>query len=125
MNSAQMTEPAEPSVTVAEQSGSSISGPLNNSLDPHVERRVGRRVAAIAAVAVVLLSVTLIAGTLPRLRQERKVNAAAAEIAAAPQRVTVTKVEAMAPEAERVLPGNCLPLLEAAIFARTNGYIKS
>jgi RND family efflux transporter MFP subunit len=125
MNSAQMTEPVEPSVTVAEQSGASISGPLNNSLDPHVERRVGRRVAAIAAVTVVLLGVALIVGTLPRLRQERKVNAAAAEIAAAPQRVTVTKVEAMAPEAERVLPGNCLPLLEAAIFARTNGYIKS
>jgi RND family efflux transporter MFP subunit len=29
------------------------------------------------------------------------------------------------PDAERTLPGNALPLAEAAIYARTNGYIKS
>jgi multidrug efflux pump subunit AcrA (membrane-fusion protein) len=80
---------------------------------------------AIVALAAVLLSVALIAGTLPRLRQQQKVNAAAAEVAAAPQRVTVTTVHAMVAEAERVLPGNSLPLEEAAMFARTTGFIKS
>src|SRR6476646_4984515 len=31
----------------------------------------------------------------------------------------------MVPEAERTLPGNSVPLLEAAMFARTTGFVKS
>jgi RND family efflux transporter MFP subunit len=73
---------------------------------------------------VVALAGALTAGTLPRWRQQRAVDAAAAEAAAAPPRVTVAAARRYAPEAERVLPGNCLPLLEAAVFARTNGYVK-
>jgi RND family efflux transporter MFP subunit len=124
MSSAPVTEQVDAALAAVDQSGARESVELNVSPNPPVGRRVGRRVLAIVAVVAVLMCGALIAGTLPRLRQQRKVNAAAAEVAAAPQRVTVTTVQAMAPETERVLPGNSLPLLEAAIFARTNGYIK-
>ena len=58
-------------------------------------------------------------------RQQQAVDAAAAAAAAAPPRVTVAVAQPMAADAERVLPGNALPLLEAAIFARTTGYLKT
>jgi RND family efflux transporter MFP subunit len=61
----------------------------------------------------------------PRLRQQQQLDAATAAAAAAPPRVTVTVARRMAANAERVLPGNSLPLLEASIYARTTGYLKS
>jgi RND family efflux transporter MFP subunit len=67
----------------------------------------------------------LTAGTLPRWRQEQAVSAAAAAVAAAPPRVTVAVAQRMAANAERVLPGNSLPLLEASLYARTTGYLKA
>ena len=45
--------------------------------------------------------------------------------AAALPRVTVAVVQRTTADAERVLPGNSLPLLEASIYARTTGYLKS
>jgi RND family efflux transporter MFP subunit len=66
----------------------------------------------------------LTAGTLPRLRQAREVDAAAAEVSSARPRVTVTVARQVAPDAERVLPGNSVPLREAGLYARTNGYLK-
>ena len=85
---------------------------------------MGRRVLAIGAIAVVLLVGALIGGTLPRLQQAREVNAAAADVSAAPPRVTVVTVQRAAPDAARVLPGYSLPLLDAALYARTTGYLK-
>jgi len=87
-------------------------------------RRTGLRVLGIGALATVSLAGALIGGTLPRWRQEQDVNAAAAEAAAAPPQVTVAVARRFAPDAERVLPGNSLPLLEAALYARTTGYLK-
>jgi len=125
MSSAPPIEKADPTQTAAEQSGAPKSVESNTLPNSPAKRRVSLRVVTVIALAAVLLSVALIAGTLPRLRQQQKVNAAAAEVAAAPQRVTVTTVHAMVAEAERVLPGNSLPLEEAAMFARTTGFIKS
>jgi RND family efflux transporter MFP subunit len=73
----------------------------------------------------VALAGALVAGTVPRLRQERAVNAEAAAAAASPPRVAVTVARPAATDATRVLPGNALPLLDAALFARTNGYVKA
>src|SRR5262249_61132921 len=39
-------------------------------------------------------------------------------------RVTVATARPAEPDAERVLPGNALPLLEASLYARTTGYVK-
>jgi RND family efflux transporter MFP subunit len=87
-------------------------------------KRAGRRVLALGGLAIVVLGGGLVAGTLPRLRQERAVNAAAAAVSVAPPKVTVTVVHTRAGNAERVLPGNSLPLMEASLFARTTGYLK-
>jgi RND family efflux transporter MFP subunit len=86
---------------------------------------VGPRVLGIGSLAAVTLAGALTAGTLPRLRQVHEVNAVAAEVASARPRVTVTVARQVAPDAERVLPGNALPLLEASLYARTTGYLKT
>lgn len=88
-------------------------------------RRVWMRVLALGTLAVVALAVALVAGTIPRLRQERAVNAQAAAVANSPLRVTVAVARPSPADNERVLPGNALPLLDAALYARTNGYIKA
>jgi RND family efflux transporter MFP subunit len=87
--------------------------------------RMGVRVLALGGLAAVALAGALIAGTVPRWRQEQAVNAAAAATAAAPPRVTVAIARPSPADNERVLPGNALPLLDAALFARTTGYIKA
>src|SRR5581483_4156772 len=76
-------------------------------------------------LAVVALAGALVAGAVPRLRQEKAVNTAAAAAAASAPLVTVATASASPADNERVLPGNALPLLEAALYARTNGYVKA
>jgi RND family efflux transporter MFP subunit len=88
-------------------------------------RRSGLRLLGFGALAVTALSGALVAGTVPRLRQEQQLEAATAAAAAAPPRVTIAVAYRMEGNAERVLPGNSLPLLEASIYARTTGYLKS
>jgi membrane fusion protein, multidrug efflux system len=88
-------------------------------------QNAGRRLLVIGGVAIFLLAGALIGGTLPRLRQEKEVNASAAEAASALPRVTVAVAKKVAPNAERVLPGTALPLMEAAIYARATGYLKT
>jgi RND family efflux transporter MFP subunit len=85
----------------------------------------GRRVPALGALAAVVLAGALAAGTLPRLREEQAVKAAAAQAAAAPPRVTVAPARAGAAESERVLRGSAMALCEAAIHSRASGYVKS
>jgi RND family efflux transporter MFP subunit len=75
-------------------------------------------------MALVALVGAVVAGTLPRLREERAVNAQAAAVASRAPRVTVAVAQSADGDSERVLPGNSLPLLDAALFARTTGYVK-
>lgn len=125
MSTAPATEQADSSSAAVEHNDPVESRKSEAALSAPDRRRIGRRVVVIGAAVVVVFTAALVAGTVPRLRQQHKVDAAASDIAAAPQRVLVTTVRAMAPEAERILPGNSLPLMEAAMFARTTGYIKS
>jgi RND family efflux transporter MFP subunit len=59
------------------------------------------------------------------LRHQRQVDADAAEASAAAPRIAVAVARGGALDTERMLPGNALPLLEAAIYPRTTGYVKS
>ena len=89
-------------------------------------RRPARwRMLGLGGLAAVGLATALTAGTLPRLRLQQEVNAAAEEASAAPPRVTVATARPREVKAERVLPGTTLPLLEASLYARATGYIKS
>jgi RND family efflux transporter MFP subunit len=83
------------------------------------------RLAALAALVAVALTAALTAGALSRMRQEQKRNDAAAEVVTAGRRVTVVGARSMAAEAEQVLPGSATPLLEAGLYPRATGYIKS
>jgi RND family efflux transporter MFP subunit len=99
---------------------------VDSSLNPHPSSLSnGRRVLFFGIGTAIVLAAALTAGTIPRWRQQTAVDAAAAQAAAAPPRVTVAVAKKMAGNADRVLPGDALPLLDAAIFARTTGYVKS
>jgi RND family efflux transporter MFP subunit len=88
-------------------------------------RRPGRlRLLAGGALFALLAAGGLAAGTIPRQKQDGAVREQAAEDAARPPRVTVATATRVAPDAERVLPGTCLPLTEIAVYPRTTGYLK-
>ena len=100
--------------------------PVAHTSARRANRRPSRlRALGISALAAIVLVGALTAATLPRLRQQQQLDATAAEAIAALPRVTVAVVERTTADAERVLPGNSLPLLEASIYARTTGYLKS
>jgi RND family efflux transporter MFP subunit len=79
----------------------------------------------IGILAVAALAGALVAGAMPKLRRERALKTAAAEVATSLPRVTVVTAKTSNATTERVLPGDCHPLLEAAIYARTTGYLKA
>ncbi len=64
-------------------------------------------------------------GIRPRLAHEKELGVAAAEVSSALPRVSVLEAKAASSTSERVLPGDSHPLLEAAIYARTAGYLKT
>src|SRR5205823_3191015 len=118
-----MTTPnTAPTVTAGKNQPRSVPPPTE--AEKESRRRAGRRLLAIGAVVVVGLSGALAVGTLPRLQKERAVNAEAAQAAAAPPKVIVAVARPRDTQAERVLPGNSQPLLEAALYARTTGYLR-
>jgi len=86
-------------------------------------RRAGRRVLVIGVLIVVALAGALAVGTLPRLRQQKQLDAATAQASAQQPRVTVAVAKRMAPSAERILPGNSLALMEAGLYARATGFV--
>ncbi len=98
--------------------------PASTGTGAEIRSGAGTRLLAIVALVVVVLAGGLTVGTLPRLHQTRAVNAAAAEVSRARPRVTVAMARHVAPNAERLLPGNSLPLLEAGLYARTTGFLK-
>src|SRR5262245_21493721 len=95
---------------------STVSEPIRHTRRP--------RVLALGLLFALLLAGGLIAGTIPKQNRLRAVQNLAATNAAQPPRVAVAIAARVAPDAERVLPGNCLPLTEAAIYPRTTGYLK-
>src|SRR5436309_2937449 len=88
-------------------------------------RRAGKRLLVLLVLVVLALGGAFALGTLPRLRQQKQLDAASTDAAAQPPRVTVAVAHPVSTVAERVLPGNSLPLLEAALYARATGYIKT
>jgi RND family efflux transporter MFP subunit len=87
-------------------------------------RRARRWVRTIGVLVVLLLGGALLAGAL-FWRQREEATATAAEAEATPLQVTVASARRLSHKVERVLPGTALPLMEAAIFARTTGYLKT
>jgi membrane fusion protein, multidrug efflux system len=85
-------------------------------------RRRGLRLLSVGGLAAIVLAGGLL--TAPRLWTP-SAPPSTDESAKSPLPVSVALARETPPDAERTLPGNALPLAEAAIYARTNGYIKS
>src|SRR5260221_4696943 len=116
-----MTE-SSTKIVVADQNRALPASPQRTEAEGQSRRRAGRRLLVIGVLIVVGLAGALALGTLPRLWQQQRLDAAATQAASQPPRVTVALAKRMAPTAERILPGNSLPLMEAALFARVTGY---
>ena len=82
------------------------------------------RMLVIGASLAVGVAVLVVVGTLPRLWHDKAIQSAAAAKAAAPLVVMTAAAHRSPADAQRGLPGNCLPMLETSLYARTNGYIQ-
>ena len=102
-----------------------MSVPLTIETGAAVRGRTSWWPFLIGILAVASLAGALVAGAMPKLRRERELKADAAEVATSLPRVTVVTARTSNATTERVLPGDCHPLLEAAIYARTTGYLKA
>src|SRR5207248_10876453 len=100
-----------------------LTPPGPSEAERESRRRAGRRLLVLGCVIVIALAAALAVGTLPKLWQQQQLDAAVTQAAAQPPRVTVAIAKRMEPSAERVLPGNSLPLMEAALYARATGYV--
>jgi RND family efflux transporter MFP subunit len=86
--------------------------------------RSGRWVLGVGSLAAVALAGSLVAATLPRLRQQQELGAAAARAAGGPPLVSVATARRAPPTSELTLPGNAQAFREAALYARVTGYVK-
>jgi RND family efflux transporter MFP subunit len=82
------------------------------------------RLFALGGLGVLVVAGAVVAATLPRLRQQKELDEAAARSAKAPPRVSVATARHAPPTSELTLPGNAQPFRGAALYARTNGYLK-
>jgi RND family efflux transporter MFP subunit len=105
--------------------GQPASCPMSAQAEAPARWRTAAWFLLAGIVAVAALAGALVAGIKPRLQRARALNAAAATLAASRPRVPVAAAKAASATTERVLPGDSHPLLEAAIYARTAGYLKS
>ena len=84
---------------------------------------MGFRVFTVVLALGILFAITLVLGLIPRFRQTGNLNQAAADTTSAKPRVSVAVARQEEVAAQRVLPGNALPLLEASLYARATGYV--
>jgi len=107
-----------------------ISALSSNWLIGHKEQPAGkppflgtRGARRLIIVGVVLLSLAVLAGVLPRLSQRRQAVADTKQLEV--PNVSVVSPSAGAPPDGLMLPAEVKPWQEASIFSRVNGYLKS
>ena len=108
-----------------ETNGQPVSGPACNQVKSPARGRTAWRPLFAGILFIGAMAIALIAGIKPRLQHERELRAAAAQVSTSPPRVPVVAAKTASATTEHVLPGDSRPLLEAAIYARTAGYLKS
>ncbi|CAN5194455.1 efflux RND transporter periplasmic adaptor subunit [soil metagenome] len=91
---------------------------------PVAAPRPTKLLIVLSIVIAVSLAGALAAGTYPRLRQQQEVNSLADSAANDPPGVAIAIAKTAKAQTDQVLPGNAAPLFDAAIFARTTGYLK-
>ncbi len=93
---------------------------------PHAPRdpRSRRTFFVVLLVAVVILVVALLAGLIPRLARDKHNNQEAKDRRNAKPVVEVAKVMRSKDQAGLIVPGTTLPLTQAYVYARANGYLQ-
>ncbi|HZQ51821.1 MAG TPA: efflux RND transporter periplasmic adaptor subunit [Bryobacteraceae bacterium] len=88
-------------------------------------KRTGSRIRAllVLAAALGLVAVAVASGILPRLRARQALRQQTTEFAAPPVTTLHPKLESTTEEV--ILPGNMQAFIEAPLYARTSGYLKS
>ncbi len=110
-----------------ERPAPATSGPAVPPQPQEPERKPlsGRWVLLGGILVALMFTAALVAATLPRLRQEKQLNTAAAQVASTPPRVSVVTARHAPATSQHVLPGNAQAFREAALYARTTGYLKN
>jgi RND family efflux transporter MFP subunit len=104
--------------------GNGASSDHDEHIDLNVPKPRPMWVVLAAVIAICALVALLLTGWIPHQRNERELNADAAEAANPPVAVNVTKPH-RAPAVVKIdLPGTLRPWQEVSIFARTTGYLK-
>jgi RND family efflux transporter MFP subunit len=122
-----MTQQSSVEMPVAEAPGAAVPTPAApTAAEPKakVHSHSGRWVLGIGGLVAVALGGSLVSATLPRLRHEKELDAAAARAADSPPVVTVATARRAPPTSELTLPGNAQAYRGAGLYARTNGYLK-
>jgi RND family efflux transporter MFP subunit len=86
--------------------------------------RSGNWLLGIGCLVAFAFAGSLVATTVPRLRHAKELDAAAARAAVSPPGVSVATARLAPATSEVTLPGNALAFREAALYARTTGYVK-
>jgi RND family efflux transporter MFP subunit len=110
---------------VAEAPGAAAPAPAaTTAAEPkaNAPSRSGAWVLGTGGLVAVALAGSLVAATLPRLRQEKALDSAAS--GDSPPVVTVAPVHRASSTSELTLPGNAQAYRGAGLYARTNGYLK-
>jgi RND family efflux transporter MFP subunit len=81
------------------------------------------RVLLTAILALAVVAGAVVAGILPRVKARQAVRAETEELAV--PSVSVVHLQASSQQQEIVLPANIQPFIDAPVYARTNGYLKS
>ncbi len=93
---------------------------------PHVHKPKSRRVLYISLlVFAMLFLLVVLAGWLPRHSRNKDNEKRAKQQRDAKPIVEVTKVQQSKDQAGLVVPGTTIPLTEAYVYARANGYLKT
>ncbi|HXQ73901.1 MAG TPA: efflux RND transporter periplasmic adaptor subunit [Pyrinomonadaceae bacterium] len=94
------------------------------TVPPGPQRKRRLRLIVFALIALVIFAGLVLAGVLPRLARQKKINAAAQQVQQAVPAVTVVQVHEAPASASLQLPGNVEAIQVATISAQTTGYLR-
>ncbi|HEY4239522.1 MAG TPA: efflux RND transporter periplasmic adaptor subunit [Kofleriaceae bacterium] len=95
----------------------------NNEIDPRPFRPTKRRMILTIAGVLLVLSVLVIAGVIPRLRAAAEVRDDHERLAHEPAKVQVEHPARPAEGGKVMLPSTIQPVQDAVVYARTTGYV--
>ena len=106
-----------------EQSTLEVRTPVEPRAPEETQRSSAARVVVTAIFALAVVVGVVVAGILPRVKARQAIGAETEDLAI--PSVSVVHLQASSRAQEIVLPADIQPFIDAPVFARTNGYLKS